>query len=649
MNSFENQFGEPKPESTKPSEEKTSTLTSFPPAKALPARNSPVDLAKDESLIRSFDYRGREMLMTREAWRTTALPGLLKSNWNDRDQLFDLILKALDNGFCSDVIAAAEWLGKIDRRPQRVGCIRGGFLIEEGRLAEAEQILRYFLGGFGMDGFIFASLAKIYARQNDDAKAEENLWKALEADPNQEHALAWYGAIHRERGGEAGWLGAMHRVAALSGSWLAQVWFARIALQSRQQEQAFACYRQGLAHVARPAPTNLLMQMSCDLLNAGHLPELLQLTKPYFLPEIHGLRVGNHLIKAHVDLAQFEAARRIMDQLYALKRFQWQIALRTLETEIAEAGLATLTLDRKQPMATTILTFEGPIWLPSGSPAAELFPAKASDGLSVCFLAGTVERASDPQRFEYQLSDEEARMSRALPSFFAEQIEFHTHTRVRLHVTHLTQEIRSFVLQRLPWIDENAAAQARVDFVQNDYVVTTHLKTRAKPWTMELRLVRTIDGKCLGQLNGAFPSHSPQDTVPRIAQQLVSLLADQAGVETRTPPLFYQVPVGTNFAGYLVRLEYLLGARCAVWDKDRPIFVGGERMIIDNNILQCLLCPQNVPSRLVLAESLSAVKKTRPEILPEFKDKLAIVQNEKPLPEPAHSVLQRMFNEVLLA
>jgi hypothetical protein len=43
------------------------------------------------------------------------------------------------------------------------------------------------------------------------------------------------------------------------------------------------------------------------------------------------------------------------------------------------------------------------------------------------------------------------------------------------------------------------------------------------------------------------------------------------------------------------------------------------------------------------------MKKVRPDILPEFKDKLTLLQKEKPLPEPAHGVVQRMLNEIIAA
>ncbi len=75
-------------------------------------------------------------------------------------------------------------------------------------------------------------------------------------------------------------------------------------------------------------------------------------------------------------------------------------------------------------------------------------------------------------------------------------------------------------------------------------------------------------------------------------------------------------------------------------------FLSGERDIVDGNIQQCLNLPQNVPARLLLVQTLVAMKKIRPDILPEFRDKLALLQKEKPLSESANGVVQRILNEV---
>ena len=161
--------------------------------------------------------------------------------------------------------------------------------------------------------------------------------------------------------------------------------------------------------------------------------------------------------------------------------------------------------------------------------------------------------------------------------------------------------------------------------------------------------MRTIDGKCLGDLTAAFTSSKPEEAVPQLAEQLLALLAAQAEVDTLPPAPLYQTPTGPNFPYYLLRMEQLLAVRCAGMDGVKDKWLNSEREIINGNIQQCLNCPQNVPVRLLLAQTLACMKKIRPEILPEFQDKLALLQKEKPLSEPAQSVVQRLLNEVLAA
>ena len=76
-------------------------------------------------------------------------------------------------------------------------------------------------------------------------------------------------------------------------------------------------------------------------------------------------------------------------------------------------------------------------------------------------------------------------------------------------------------------------------------------------------------------------------------------------------------------------------------------FLSGEREIVDGNLQLCLEYPQNVGIRILLVQTLLAMKRARPAVVTEFREKVARLQKEKPLSEPAHSVVQRMVNEVL--
>lgn len=646
MSFFENLFGKKKPDAPKPPVVRPSTPATLPPVKGQTAQSAPLDPPKDPNMIKVFDAYGREMLVTKEAWRTSVLPGTLKANWDNAEQLAGIVIGSMNDGFFADVLAAAEQLYRIDPIPTRGACIYGIVLMKNNRLDDAENVFQSYIQKHGEDGSILTNLAKIYSARNQHQKAEEIIWHGLELDPNQDNGLLWYQAIHRARGGEAAAQDAFRRVAALPGSWRPQLWLARAALQSRNLDQALALYQEALDRAGNPLPIDLLKQMSGDLGNAAHLPELLRLTEPRFVAHLHGLQVGNNLIKAHLDLGQFEAARKILDQLYALNRGDWKQHLGYWDTEIAKARLAVTAPDQKQAMKFAMLTIDGPVWLKPDSPAAELFPVRPSEGIGIAFLGSSAEIATNSKRIEHQMADWPGRMSRALPLFLAEQVAFHSGARTQTLVPWILSDPPGFVFSGGPWKDEDAANHARNGGLKSDYVITAFLRSNTEPWTAELRLVRTIDGQCLGQATAAWPAAKPEAGLPGLARQLLDLLAACAEIIVTKPPPVYQVPPAPHFASYLLRLEQLLAVRAAGLDGVKNNFLNGERGIIDGNLQLCLEQPQNAATRILLAQTLTGMKRVRPDILPECKDKVALLQKEKPLPEPAHSVVQRVINEV---
>jgi tetratricopeptide (TPR) repeat protein len=646
MSFFSRFFGR-KPEPEKRPAPRPFTPAKVPPGKAPAAPVRPVDPATDPNLICAFDVYGREIFMTKAAWRADVLPGSLKANWNKPNELYGIIINALKDGFRSEVAAAAEQLYKTDAIPARGACVWGIVLKEEGRLDEAERVFRDYLAKHGEEGAILTNLAKVYSQRQEPSRAEEILWRALEVDPNLDNGLIWYQSIHRDRSGEAGAEAALRRVAALPGSWRAQLWLARTALEARQLDEALVLYGESLAHAAKPRPTDLLMQISGDLGNAAHLPELLQLVEPQFVAETHGLPVGNNLIKAHLDLGQLEAARRILNRLYALRRPDWQKTLGYWDTEITKARLATEAADVKAPLNLAMLTIEGPVWLKPSSPAAELFPARPVEVPGICFMGCTAGLATNSQRIQHQLADAPGRLSRALPLFLAEQVEFGCQARVQTLVPWIMGEVPGFVFGGVAWSNEDASHYARQGGQKCDYVVITHLQVRQEPWSVELRLTRTIDARCLGTLPAEFRAADPGEALAELARQLQDLLAREAGVDRQPDPRIYQAPAGRNFSNYLLRLEQLLAIRCAGMEGVKTDFLSGEREIIRGNLELCLACPENAATRILLVQTLLAMKKVRPAIPPEFKDKLALLQKEKPLPEPVNSIVQRMLNEAM--
>lgn len=619
-------------------------------APATPPPLPPADPSQDPNLIRVHDAYGRELFITRDQWRNSVLLGNIEKAWDKPDELYQMILSALNDGFRSDVVKAAQHLYEIDPDHIRGACIWGIVLNEEGRLTEAEAVFKNHTARHGEDGVILTNLAKVYAKQGDDPKAEALLWHALELDPNQDNGMGWYEVIHRERGGEQASLEALRRIAAIHGSWRAQLWLGRAALRRRDLAGALDLYREALERV-NPVPADALMQISGDLGNTGHLVELLEITGPRFDPAIHGLQVGNNLIKAHVDLGQLDAARTILDQLYALKRPDWKPHLAYWDTEIAKARVSTTPAVKQEELQVAMLAMDGPVWLKPTSPAAELFPAKDAGPLRIAFLGSSATVPTNSQRAEHQLADTRGRLSRAIPLFLAEQIEFGASAHAQSLVPWIVNGAGGFVLAGAPWSDEQAAAAARQGETKNDYVVCSHLETGIEPWTAQARLIRTIDGACLGTTEAPFSSEQPTDGLRRLTEQVLDLLAREADLTRQPSPEAYAIPGGNDFPYYLLRLEQLLATRCAAMgvSQGRESFLNGEREILDGNLQQCLAHPKSVSVRVLMAQTFWTMKLARPDILSEFKERVEMLQREQPLPEPAQSVVRRILNEAFAA
>lgn len=596
-----------------------------------------------EKQFRAVDKFGREVLIGERDWRESVLPATIKSHWNDPEQLAGIISSAIDDEFFQDVLAAAERLAQIDPIPSRSASTLSFVLLRLGRIDEAEKILRAFLKKHGENAYVLTHLAKVFAQRKNDAEAEKLLWRALELDPNQENPLLWLASIHRERSGAAGERATLEKIANLPQSWRAQLWLARSDLSNRQLDAALARYRECLSRAPTPPPSDLLMQISGDLGNHGHLPELLSIVHPVFDPKTHGLRVGNNIVKALVDLGQLDAAARVLNQLHALKSPDWDAHLSYWETEIAKARVAISQPAAAEPLQMSLVPVEGPVWLKPSSPARELFPAKTSVGPTIAFLCFSGERPTNSQKIERQLADTLGRLTRALPLFLAEQADFSTNARVQTLIPWIING--GFVLSGGPWDDESAASHARGAATPNDYVVTGHLKSNADVWPLELRLIRTIDAKCLASLRSIIDPAKPQNAVPGLTDEFLKTLVEHADAERLDPPAIYQPPVDDGFGLYLLRLEQLLAVRCAGMETAHSEFLSGEREIIAGNIHLCLARPANVPLRILLAQTLLAMKRVRPDILPEFKEKIALLRQERPLPEMPDKIVQRLIDE----
>jgi tetratricopeptide (TPR) repeat protein len=583
--------------------------------------------------IQVFDKYGRELQVPRDKWRDEILPATLRTHWDEGDALYGDILQALHDGFVDEVAAAVARLRELEPESARSATALAFVEMKQGRLDEAQQLLEGYVDRHGPEGVVLNNLAKVHAERGDNDLVERTLWRSLQADPNHENSLGWFEALHRERGGSAAAIDALRRVCALPNAWRARLGLARHALDARDLRGALALYDEALQMLGAQVPAEALMTITGDLGRRGFLAQALEIGVPRFVPEEHGVLAGNNLIKAYVDSGKLAEARALVERLFSFNRQEWRSSLTFWEAQIVQAETS-----REMPTGSviemTMYVIEGPVWAHPGSPVAKIFPPPPEDAPRVVFLGSSAEIANAPATPQVQLSDAAGRLSRMIPLYLLEQAQLHSGARTRaLFPWILNRSGGSFALTTAPPTDADAVQRARSGG-PCDFVVVTHVKAKAEPWTATMRVLRASDGTCVFQHETAATSDR-LDLIPvALAIEIQRALDRHAGLAMRTSP-DYAPPAPPHLSHYLLRLEQLLAVRCA----GSPTALHGIREIVEGCLYLALDFPSSITIRALLADVVARVRNVRPDVIAQFQERLRLLQEEHPVAEPAQSTL----------
>lgn len=604
--------------------------------------------------IKAFDKFGREVFISRRDWIDGVLLGHIKKEWNNPDALAGILIQAFSDGFFTEVEEAAKHLRTIDPDPSRGASLLGIVYLQTARPAEAERVFAEYLTKNGEDGIVLTNLAKAQAALGRHGEAEQTLWRALGLDPNQDNALGWYEAIHREKDGPAAGVEALKRIANIPGSWRARLWLARSALEARDLDAALSLYQECLTLAGTPVPTDLLMQMSGDLGIHGHIPEILDLAGPHFDVETHGITVGNNLIKASIDTGHLDSAREIIRKLESCQRPDWRENLSFWEHELHTAVLQTKAPVSSDKLTMTMLNLSGPLWLLADHATSRIVPPRAPDAPHIVFLGSSFESANMASEVRTQPSDGPGRLSRALPLFLNEIVHLSSDARTTTFVPWITNAGGGFGLfGKAPDLAE-MAQQAR-QWTANghgvppaDFLVGTHLVTRGENWKLQLSLVRCIDGKTLSSHSYEFAEADFRRVADRVIADLLADLSTEAEVVGRTPPVGTQVQAD-ELDHYLFRLEQTLAVRCGTMEGTAHEFLSNPAEILDGVIHLCLQNPAHLAARILLWRVLDGLKNREPELVKSMGTKVKELQLEHPLAPEFQVLLDQELDSILVA
>ena len=376
-----------------------------------------------KDLITVYDAYGREVKITRNEWRDKIFLPNLQQKWNEASELYSLILSGLNDGFVVHLQPAAERLLEIDTNPERSHTILGIVLLKNGKLDTAEATLRAGMAKAGETGTLLTNLAKVFFERGDQAQADETLWRAVQADPNQENGLMWWASIMRERSGEVGYLQALRTAAALPGSWRAQLWLARHHLEHEEVDKARALYTDVLANSLFDGSS--LMMISGDLGNNGQITLIFELIGPAYDEHKHDAMTGINLLRAYQELGKVDEGEALLTRMYALgimpiKQYLDQFA-QTFQEMRKQAAQGT-PLDMESLKITTI-ALNQPIWHYGLRDADWLFSKKAEGAPEIGFFALS-KITNGTERAESQREDDLGRFSRAIPLYLAEAAHY---------------------------------------------------------------------------------------------------------------------------------------------------------------------------------------------------------------------------------
>jgi tetratricopeptide (TPR) repeat protein len=598
--------------------------------------------------IKVFDEYGRTLEVEKETWRTQVLPANLAATRNDPDALYSLIVNALHSGFAADVLESARHLATIDPQKLRSATLLGIVWLQLGKPDEAKRVLESALARYGEEGSLLTNLAKAHAALGDPSKRDETLWCALQLDPNQSNGLMWFLALARDQGGSAAQTAALERVAALPGSWHAQLWLARAALERNETERAVQLYRDALSRID-PIPADALMQISGDLGSRGQLALLLELCAPRFDGKLHGIQVGNNLIKAHLDLGRPAEARQLLERLYAEQRPDWHEALLAWELRIDEAERRYGPLTG--PIELQLITLDRPLWGDGRLGFEALLPAKDSAAFHAMLLMGTGQLPG-PAETQPRLEQTNAlgHVTRTIPLFLAEAI--HLRTTARASTTLAISPRIGLLLPGTPW-DLEALKKSGLTA---DLLVLLNVDARAVPWTLQFSAYHWPHGARLSNWEIPFALEQPLAALNAARERLLEAIHTLPSIKAAAIAPVLADPSDNQLPLYVRCLEdallFALVARAPTDASATPapgqaqpdgglMRLWGDRALIDRLLHLAVSTPQSARSRFLLLNSLEKEARRRPDIVREYLPRLDLLQQRNPLPAGAAADLAR--------
>jgi hypothetical protein len=349
--------------------------------------------------------------------------------------------------------------------------------------------------------------------------------------------------------------------------------------------------------------------------------------------------VGNNLLRAYAELGSFAEARKLLEQLYAQQRPDWREQLNSWEQKLDDAqqryGEVTAPLD------IVLMKLEQPVWARGMLGFDAVLPLKATSAPRIHFICGSGE-ASAPSgdhsgdRVISQPTNDLGRLSRALPMFLAEEMYLRSSARTAFLLPWMKQG--GFIVSAKPW----TSAFLPPDHAPPDLFVYLHVDARATPWLLRVTIENAQRSASPVVFEQAFALETAGRDVLALLNDLLPRLTILLALRREDAGAGLAMPAPGLLPGYLAGLEQALAVGLAARLPASDNFLHQERSIFEHLFDVALDGAALLRPRMLLVNALENEARRRPDIVREYLDRLALLQQRHVLPAgPASALVEK--------
>lgn len=564
--------------------------------------------------------------------------------WEQPDELASLVSDATKKGFAGSVLDGARHLYRMDESAtQGIRCplLLANALIASGELSQAKTILHH--PALQDDAEALEARGRLCLADGDFDGANALFWRAIMLSPNKKSVFDSWLRIQPPQTADA----ALFAATKIAGSWRAKIVLAKKDFSSRRGDLAVVVCREIVSSVSASESGAAMSEVAEMLGEYGYQHEIIELLEKKFSPKDHGIQTGRNLIKAYLDLGQFEAAKEIVGGLYAVGNQTWHKALFSWSLEIARAANALAAEDRSSSVLagqTTFLSVESPLWVSDREQCAALLPPKNATSPLFAFMGATIEASDDIREFGLSPNNEHALKGFSL--LCAEELAYNTEARTFLVEPWIGGSFGCALASSEPWHPKAALAVAR-SVIDADYCVLTHFSVAAMDANIQVRVIDTGSDRVLKEISSVI-SVNPK-SFAALLRKIVAGISQTAGLTVEPQTAFYLKNSQKTILSNVTPLCALLSLYCMNAQKTDPIYEAGGRELIFRQIWFCEESPTNVVSRAILTQMLDSMKIRIPGIVGEFEARLCELQKKHPIRSSAGVIVGRRLAGLIAA